>query len=157
MSRHKKVNAAAYGGGNWSPRSKTHLAEIGHLWSKCGINSEWQPLNHVLLHPPGPEIGSISNPDAAQMLEVPNWKLARKQHGDLAKKYQELGVKVDFVDPENPPSPNQIFCADLFFMTPGGAILSRPASTVRAGEERWVARRLGNLGIPILRTLQGDQ
>jgi N-dimethylarginine dimethylaminohydrolase len=155
MSRPQKVNSSAYGGGKWSPRSKTHRAEIGDLWSNCGVNSEWNPLKHVLLHPPGPEIESISNPDAVQMLEVPNWKLARKQHENLSKKYQDLGVKVTHVNPENPPSPNQIFCADLFFMTPEGAIISRPASTVRAGEERWVARRLGNLGIPILKTLQG--
>jgi N-dimethylarginine dimethylaminohydrolase len=44
----------------------------------------------------------------------------------------------------------------LFFMTPEGAVLARPASTVRAGEERWVARRLADLGVPILRTLQGQ-
>jgi len=41
-------------------------------------------------------------------------------------------------------------------MTPEGAIVGRPASTVCAGEERWVARRLAALGIPILRTLQGS-
>jgi N-dimethylarginine dimethylaminohydrolase len=40
-------------------------------------------------------------------------------------------------------------------MTPEGAILARPASTVRAGEERWVARRLADLGVPILATLTG--
>lgn len=40
-------------------------------------------------------------------------------------------------------------------MTPAGALLARPASTVRAGEERWLARRLAALGIPILRTLTG--
>jgi N-dimethylarginine dimethylaminohydrolase len=48
-----------------------------------------------------------------------------------------------------------MFVADLFFMTPEGVILARPASTVRAGEERWVAERLAGLGIPILGTLRG--
>ena len=41
-----------------------------------------------------------------------------------------------------PATPNLMFCADLFVMTPQGAILARPASDVRAGEERWVARGL---------------
>jgi N-dimethylarginine dimethylaminohydrolase len=41
-------------------------------------------------------------------------------------------------------------------MTPEGAIVGRPASTVRAGEERFVARRLAELGIPILRTVRGQ-
>ena len=49
-----------------------------------------------------------------------------------------------------------MFCADLVFLTPQGAILARPASTVRAGEEREVARRLADLGIPILRSVSGE-
>jgi N-dimethylarginine dimethylaminohydrolase len=49
-----------------------------------------------------------------------------------------------------------MFVADLLFMTPEGAVVGRPASTVRAGEERWVARRLAGLGIPILRTVRGQ-
>jgi N-dimethylarginine dimethylaminohydrolase len=48
-----------------------------------------------------------------------------------------------------------MFVADLMFMTPEGAILGRPASTVRAGEERLVARRLAELGIPILLSVHG--
>jgi arginine deiminase len=48
-----------------------------------------------------------------------------------------------------------MFVADLMLMTPAGAIVARPASTVRAGEERQVARRLADLGIPILRTVAG--
>jgi N-dimethylarginine dimethylaminohydrolase len=48
-----------------------------------------------------------------------------------------------------------MFVADLLFLTPEGVILGRPASTVRAGEERWIARRLSELGIPILRTVNG--
>jgi N-dimethylarginine dimethylaminohydrolase len=41
-------------------------------------------------------------------------------------------------------------------MTPEGAILGRPASRVRAGEERWAARALSDLGVPILRSVRGD-
>jgi N-dimethylarginine dimethylaminohydrolase len=96
------------------------------------------------------------NPEDYQMLEVPSWENAREQHFALANTLNTLGVSVSYVEPDEPSSPNQIFCADLFFMTPEGAILARPASTVRAGEERWVARRIANLGIPILRTLRGS-
>jgi N-dimethylarginine dimethylaminohydrolase len=49
-----------------------------------------------------------------------------------------------------------MFMADLFFMTPEGAILARPASEVRAGEERWAARRLADLGVPIVRSVSGQ-
>jgi N-dimethylarginine dimethylaminohydrolase len=48
-----------------------------------------------------------------------------------------------------------MFMADLFAMTPEGAILARPASAARAGEERVVARRLADLGVPIVRSISG--
>ena len=40
-------------------------------------------------------------------------------------------------------------------MTSSGAVLARPASTVRAGEERQIARRVAALGIPVLRSIAG--
>ena len=48
-----------------------------------------------------------------------------------------------------------MFVADLMFMTPEGVIIARPASTVRAGEECWVAKRFAMLGIPIVKTIRG--
>jgi N-dimethylarginine dimethylaminohydrolase len=48
-----------------------------------------------------------------------------------------------------------MFVADCMFMTAEGAIRGRSASTVRAGEERWVARRLAALGVPIVRSVRG--
>jgi N-dimethylarginine dimethylaminohydrolase len=126
------------------------------LWGNCGINAEWTRLQSVLLHPPGLELAESDDPEAAQLLEIPAWELARQQHEAMAQAYRDAGVAVHYVEPAGQPSPNLIFCADLFFMTPEGAILARPASTVRAGEERWIARRLADLGIPILRTLRGN-
>lgn len=151
----KKHERAAYGGENWSPRVAPHRDEIGSLWASCGLCSEWQPLKQVLLHPPGPELAQSTDPESAQLLEIPDWELAHQQHATMAQAYQGLGIIVHYVEPKSPPSPNLIFCADLFWMTPEGAILARPASTVRAGEERSIARRLADLGIPILRTLTG--
>jgi N-dimethylarginine dimethylaminohydrolase len=81
---------------------------------------------------------------------------AREEHAAMVDAYRGAGVEVHFVDPERPCPPNLMFCADLLVMTPEGAILARPASTVRAGEERQVARRLAALGIPILATLTGN-
>ena len=42
------------------------------------------------------------------------------------------------------------------FMTPEGALLARPASTARAGEERRVARRLAELSVPIILSIGGS-
>lgn len=146
---------AAHGGLGWSPRTESLLQEIGKIWEKCGVDSEWAPLKAVLMHRPGPEIESITNADDALMLDIPDVTVARGQHDGLVEAYRDAGIKVLYVRPSDVPPPNLMFVADLFFMTPEGVILARPASTVRAGEERFVARRLAELGIPILRCVRG--
>jgi arginine deiminase len=146
--------AAAYGGEGWSPRTAAHRDEIGRLWARCGIRDEWNPLRAVLLHRPGPEL-AVTDPDAAQLLEPVDPGRAAAEHERLAAAYREEGVDVRAVAPVGAPTPNLMFCADLFVMTPEGAILGRPASTVRAGEEVAVARRLADLGVPIVRTVRG--
>jgi N-dimethylarginine dimethylaminohydrolase len=90
------------------------------------------------------------------MLGSLNLARAQAQHDDLAKAYEDLGIKVHYIEPGMTPPPNLMFVADLLFMTPEGAILGRPASSVRAGEERWIAERLARLGIPILRSVRGS-
>ena len=148
--------SAAYGGENWSPRAAKHGDEIGGLWRACGIDSEWRPLRSVLLHCPGEELlASQNDPEAVQMLGALDLGRARAEHQALGDAFRALQVDVHYVEPLEPCLPNLMFCADLFVMTPQGAILARPASTVRAGEETAVARRLADLGIPILRTLTG--
>ncbi len=151
------LGAAAYGGENWSQREATHRQEIGEIWTGCGIDSEWRRLRSVLLHRPGEELDAArDDPDAVQMLAPLDVARAQQEHDAMAEVYRSQGVEVHLVEPEQPCRPNLMFCADLFVMTPQGAILARPASTVRAGEERQVARRLADLGIPILKTLTGN-
>lgn len=148
-------NTAAYGGGSWSPRKQHLRDELGHIWGECGITTEWSRLKAVLLHRPGMELAASHDPDAVQMLAPVDVVLAQTQHDNLAQAYRDAGVTVHYVEPSGEPSPNQMFVADLMLMTPEGAIVARPASTVRAGEERWVARRLAELGIPIIRSVRG--
>ncbi len=147
---------SAFGGKGWSPRTRSLREEIGDLWGSCGASTQYTPLEAVLLHRPGPEISRLVDPDSVQMLDIPDPRLATEQHDRLAEAYREMGVKVHDLDPPVEPTPNQMFVADLMFMTPEGAIVARPASTVRAGEERWVARRLAELGTPILRCIRGN-
>jgi len=153
MDDHK---TAAYGGHGWQPRAMTHAEEIGSVWSDCGVNSEWAPLKSVLLHTPGDELNASVDPEAAQMLATLDVDKAKGEHKQLSLCYQQQGVNVIQVDPRSVARPNQLFCADLVFMTPVGAVLARPASRVRAGEEVDVARRLSDIGIPILKTLTGN-
>ncbi len=148
---------AAYGGDGWVGRKKSHRQELGDLWSAYRIDSEWRRLKAVLLHCPDDELkASIENPEAALMLEPLDINLAAKQHQNMSQTYIDHGVEVHYVKPKTTPTPNQMFCADQMVMTPEGAILARPAGQIRAGEEIAVARRLADIGVPILKTLTGD-
>lgn len=153
MSETTKV--AAHGGAGWSARKKSLRDEIGEIWRACGVESEWSHLKAVLMHRPGHEIETVADANKALMLDVPNPLLARCQHDSLVAAYRNAGITVFYVEPCSTPPPNQMFVADLFFMTPEGAVLARPASTVRAGEERFVAQKLAELHIPILRCVRG--
>ena len=148
--------AAAYGGPGWQPRTTTTAEELGRLWAPCGISDEWSPLRSVLLHRPGPEWLEIPDPDEALMLAEVDPDAIVAQHRALEGLYRSLGVEVHLVDPAEPVDPNLMFCADLFVMTPEGAILARPAGRARAGEERWVARRLADMGVPVLTSIHGS-
>jgi len=148
-------SAAAYGGPGWSPRKASLRDEIGSIWGPCGVTDEWSPLRAVLLHRPGTEL-EVADPAESQMIEPVDVALAQRQHDALAGGFRSAGVRVHYVSPAEEVSPNLMFVADLVFMTPEGAILARPASTVRAGEERFVARRLADLGIPVLLSVRGE-
>ncbi len=156
-NQYTTFSSSAYGGQGWSPRDQDHTQELGTVWQSCGIDSEWRELKSVLVHRPGEELELANEqPDKVQMLAPVDIAKAAEEHTRMVESYTGLGIDVHLVEPELPCQPNQMFCADLFVMTDQGAILARPASTVRAGEERWVARKLVNLGIPILKTLIGN-
>ena len=153
--RKQNHQLAAYGGPGWKQRERSLAEEMGQVWGRGGQNSEYARLRHVVLHRPGDELGDTSDPNELQMLAEIDMALAQAQHDAIAATYEAAGVKVSRLDPAGTPTPNQMFMADLLFTTPEGVILARPASTVRAGEERQAARRLAELGIPVVRSIHG--
>ncbi len=148
-------DTSAYGGPGWAPRRSSLAEEAGRIWGHFGQSTEWSTLKTVLMHRPGAELCTTQNPDAVLMLDRLDAQKAGIQHDALSLAYRRAGIDVVYVAPSETRFPNQMFVADLMFMTPEGAILARPASAVRAGEERWVARRLADMGVPILKTIRG--
>ncbi len=131
-------------------------SELGTVWADCGVSSECGPLRKVLLHRPGREIEGITDPAQVLWLDIPDPQLAREQHDRLAQTYRQWGVEVLYVEDAQGTKPNLCFMRDPFAMTPQGAILGRPASLARAGEERIVATALAQCGVPILLSVHGD-
>jgi len=147
---------AAHGGEGWAPRMSSTAAELGSLWTDCGVSSEAGRLKSVLLHRPGTEVNGSVDVQKALWLGPINLKIAQEQHDNLVRFYRERSIQVTLLGDESGRFPNLMFCRDLFAMTPLGAIVSRPASAVRAGEERIVAEALSRMGVPILLSVYGD-
>ena len=132
---------ATYGGPGWESRGSSLDAEIrdGELWAPLACDSGHGRLTDVLLYRPGPAVGEIEDVDRALHLRpVDAAELGAQVDGVIAA-YEALGVRVhrlpnDRVDDLR--HPNAIFLCDVFWQTPFGAVISRMANPVRAGEER---------------------
>ncbi len=142
------------GGLGWRPRTLSHREEMGALWTASGLSSPVAPLQEVVLALPGLEQRYPEDPALWLMEERPELDRMRGEFEGLVKAYQAEGVVVQVHRPRQ-PTPNHIFCCDLFFATPEGIILSRMASEQRAGEEREIAAFFARMGVPILLTPRG--
>lgn len=154
LSTASTMLTAAYGGYKWQDRN-TNPAGFIDTWGDWGSSSECGRLHAVLLKRPGPEVTMIKDHDMMLMREGLDLERARAQHDALAQMYEAHGVAVYYVEEGRIDKPNAYFCRDLMLMTPEGAIIARPASHARAGEERYLAEALGRLGVPILMTVHG--
>lgn len=145
-------------GERWFPSSKTFTDEKDELWGKWYCDSEVGQLRDVLMHRPGSELDRVTkfNFMDFRFKGSINPERARKQQDKLAEVYRNHGINVHYVQNQREDRPNAMFMRDLIFMTPEGAIVCRSAIPSRRGEEKAVASTLANLGVPIIKTINGD-
>ncbi len=151
-----KMDIDALLGERWFPKETSFEEDITEYWGEWGVCSEVETLRAVLMRRPGKEVESF-DPKAVLFSDEPiDVELMRRQHDNVAKVYTDFGAKVYYVEHQLEDRPNAVFCRDLMFMTPEGAIITRPGMAARRGEERYVAEALAKIGVPILKTIAGD-
>jgi N-dimethylarginine dimethylaminohydrolase len=78
----------------------------------------------------------------------------------LTGSYNKLGIAVTLLPPPADPSEsshyNMMFCRDLLFMTPKGAILANMANATRKTETAYAAAGLDSADIPVLHRISGE-
>lgn len=154
-SQQQTTLTAAQGGMKWLPREASRENFVD-TWGDWGSSSECGQLCAVLLKRPGRELSLVKDFDAMLIHERSlNLEIMQAQHAALAQAYMDNHVAVHYVAGSRLDKPNAYFCRDLMLMTPEGAIIARPASLARAGEERYLAETLSCLGVPILMTVHG--
>ena len=129
--------------------------DLPKYWGNWGCTSEVGRLRAVLLRRPGSEIEGVTDPNEPRWRELMEPQGARREHDALADIYRAHGVDVYYVHSMDPERPNAVYCRDLLAPTPEGAIVTRPAMAARRGEERYVAQAVAELGVPILKTING--
>lgn len=145
-------------GERWFPSEVPFADEMKENWGDWYCDSEVGKLRAVLMHRPGVEIEGITEDNYEQFRFRGGIiaEKARQEQDALADIYRAHGVEVHYVGEQRKDKPNAMFMRDLLFMTPEGAIVCRPSIPARRGEERAVAKKLGELGVPIIKTINGE-
>lgn len=145
--------------------------ELTSTWGRVwGLNTDVGRIRDILMHRPGAEmavvdpmkrlaeIGSFGDPAVGWYFQSdtpPDVPLMQAQHDGLVAALQAEGINVHFMEGEAGNRLKQVYTRDPFIMVKGGAIVCRMGARIRRGEELAVTRTLANLGIPILRTING--
>ena len=134
----------------------TFAEELNGVWSdNWSVDSEIGKLRAVLMRRPGAEIDNITDLNKAYFRDFVDPEKVREQHDSLAQVYRDNGVEVYYVEETDPECPNAMYCHDLILGTPEGVIATRPGIRVRRNEVMYAARTVANLGVPIVRTING--
>lgn len=142
-------------GERWFPDERPFHEDMKIVWGDWGVSSEIEPLKAVLMRRPGKEIEDFDHVKVRFKAPIDPERF-RQQHDALANIYTSHGVEVHYVHEQRVDRPNALYMRDLVFMTPEGAIICRPAMAERRGEERYAALALAKLGVPIIKTINGD-
>ena len=146
-------------------------ARMEHVWGRnWGCDNDVGALRAVLMHRPGEEfnvidrnkrieeIGSFGDPETGwywQSDDIPDLVELQKQHDVLADTLRAEGVEVVYLKGVDGGRFKSVYTRDSSFSVKGGSIITRLAPRMRHGEERAVTQTLGQLGMPILRTVTG--
>lgn len=145
----------------------TYLEELKVNWGeKWGAQSAAGKLRKVLVHTPGEESRSpVLAQDPALFnlpMGLPDYEKMREQHKNFVDTMKGEGVDVVFLNPKGPligtygvPLRSACYTHESIVIN-GGAIIERPANAYKKGYEVYQAKRLMELGCPILYTVHGN-
>ncbi|WP_186131938.1 dimethylarginine dimethylaminohydrolase family protein [Burkholderia gladioli] len=153
---HKSYIDAAHGGNGWVPREASSLEEQSGIFGNYGQHNEFGKILSVVVHRPYiSEFYMNQDPSDYHFDQEMSMDKAQDQHDEFVEKLKRCGINVEYLNPEI-SRPNHLYVRDLFTMTKMGAVISRMAAAVRAGEELDALRFMGEKRIPIAAQVLGE-
>ena len=142
-----------------SPVARSPIAP-GERKAPFGLRSETGYLGGVLVHRPGTEVEEMDERYPWRWIcdAKPDLPRAQDEHDQMVDHLRRAGAEVYYLDEWEPKTKvpvNEWFTRDHGFMTPYGAFIAY-CDFPREGEEEFVARRLVDLGIPIVARVYGE-
>ncbi len=146
---------------------RSFLDELKATWGEeWGAQSAVGRLRKVLVHRPGDENKSpliAADPAFFNLPEgLPNLEEMQREHDNLVEVLRSEGVDVIYLNPKEPlvgtygiPLRSACFMHEAVVVK-GGAIIERPAMAYKKGLEVFIAKKLIELGCPILYTVHGN-
>lgn len=120
-----------------------------------GAQSMVEPLRRVLVKRPDEAFGS-ADPARWNYTAQPDLDEARREHDALVEVLRGAGAEViDHPEPQ-PERADAQFVFDPVIVTDQGAVMLRMGKELRRGEEAALARRLQEIGVPLLAELSGE-
>jgi len=120
-----------------------------------GCQSMVAPLRRVLVRRPD-EAFSAADPVCWHYTSKPDLEEARREHDALVDLLCSTGSEVIEHPEPQPDRADSIYVFDPALITDRGAVLLRMGKLLRRGEEEALGRRLEEIGVPILASLQGE-
>jgi dimethylargininase len=119
-----------------------------------GCQSMVEPLRRVLVKRPEAAFAA-ADPARWHYAGRPDLDEARREHDALVEILAGSGAEVIEHPEPQPGRADAIFVFDPALVTDRGAVLLRMGKDLRRGEEAAMARRLQEIGVPILAALEG--
>ena len=113
------------------------------------------PLRKVLVKRPDGAF-SVAAPVKWGYAGAPDLPTAQLQHDAFVDVLKGEGIEVLWHDEPQPDRADAIFVHDPAIVTESGAVVLRIGKELRRGEEASLARRLEEVGVPIISTLHGE-
>jgi N-dimethylarginine dimethylaminohydrolase len=120
-----------------------------------GAQSEYEPLQKVVMHRPSREVDLVTEKNKSEFLfaDTVSKEKMQKEHDAFVTFLQ--GEHVEVIDPGNTLCPNLVFTRDVASVTKKGAVLMRPKYAARIFEPYYMEKCFNTMNIPVIKTTTG--